>query len=89
MQMTQAVKGCVLTRVRLDRKHLGERLKIHLLQFRVLATSFPTSIPAVPVIAERVPPHLDRTFQCFPSEQTFEQIIHASDARDSEQQRDV
>src|SRR6266852_1929255 len=80
MKMTQAVKGCSLTNPRVNRKHLNERLKIHILQFQILTTAFSISVPAMPVVTQRVPPHLNRTIEWLCGEKAFKQICHRADA---------
>ena len=79
--MTKSVECSRLASLRVQRKNFGQCLEHGVLQLQIFAASLSLLVFGVPVIAKRVPPHVDRSIEGFSREKTFEQIEHASNTR--------
>jgi hypothetical protein len=71
MQMAQTMQCGALANPRINCEYVSQRLKIYILQFQILSAMLSLPIPTMPVVAQRVPPHLDRSIERFPSEKAF------------------
>ena len=69
--MTEAMKSGALTNPRIKGENLNQRAEENVLQFQVFAAVFPLSVPAVPRVAKRVPPHVDRCVERLIEEETL------------------
>ena len=78
--MTEAVKGSPLTNPRVKSENLNQRVEENILQFQIFAAIFPLSIPAVPCVAQRIPPHMNRGIQRLAGKKAFKKNGHGFNA---------
>ena len=63
MKVAKAVKSGPLANPRVKGENLNQCVKENVLQFQIFPAIFPLSISAVPCVAQRVPPHVDRRIE--------------------------
>ena len=80
MKMAQPMERGTLTNPGINRQNSGEGLKVDVLQLQVLASALPLSIPAVPRIAERIPPHVNRGILWLAGKEAFKKDGHGLNA---------
>ena len=80
MKMAQPMERGTLANPRINRQNFGKGLKVGVLQLQVLASALSLSILAVPRIAERIPPRVNRGIQRLAGKKAFKKDGHGLNA---------